>query len=377
MAPELVMPSAERYIYPERGERYDYATGPGFPGPTNVFVPNLDASGRLTIGFSRNVKKFHLPSYVQYTQSTNLVGLYMKLTAQEAARVVTQQEYSWPDGQPRPSHADGLESFNLLEYRCKRWDYGFNMGYQTRDQATWPIIEQHSQIHAAKCMTARTIRMLTALTTVASWQTTADPDLSANHTATATALAGGFLDQGTSTAPFIKIALDKIAVLINQDTLGVVESNQLHIVINPTQARLWAESAEIHEYIKGSYWAKEELAQGLQPNNKFGLPSAIYGYPITVENCVSVTSRKGTTLAKTFAMPDKTVLVLAKVGDLEGVYGAPSFSTATMFWFEDEMTMETFDDPKNRLTESHIVECTAEILTSPLSGYLITSSTLN
>jgi hypothetical protein len=34
-----------------------------------------------------------------------------------------------------------------------------------------------------------------------------------------------------------------------------------------------------------------------------------------------------------------------------------------------------FDDPKNELTEVHVTENTAEILTSPLSGYLITATT--
>ncbi len=74
-------------------------------------------------------------------------------------------------------------------------------------------------------------------------------------------------------------------------------------------------------------------------------------------------------------MPDQQMLVVARPGTLEGVYGAPDFSTATIFWYEDEMTLETFDDPKNRLTEGHLVENTAEILTSPLSGFLVTSST--
>jgi len=356
-------------------------TGPGFPSSTNVFIPNLEASGRLIVGFSRNAKRFHLPKYCQYVKSDQTVGLYMKLSPQEAARVVTVQEYEWPDGQTRPVHADGLEQFNLLEFRTHRYDYGFNVGWLTRKQAMWPIVEQHAEIHAAKCMTARTVRILSVLTTAANWQTSADPDLSANHTNTATALAGGQFDKGTSTVPYIKIALDKIAALVNLDTLGVVEPDMLQVIINPNQARLWAESSEIHEYIKGSYWAKEELEQGLSPNNKYGLPSSVYGYPIIVENCVQVTSRKGAPLVKSLAMLDQTVLVVSRVGDIEGVYGGPSFSTATIFHYADdegsggEMSLETFDDPKNKLTEGHVVENTAEVLTSPLSGYLITSST--
>jgi hypothetical protein len=349
--------------------------GPGFPSSTNVFVPALEASGRLTIGYSRNVDRFHLPRYCRYTQTQQTVGLYMKLSAQEAARVVTQQDYEWPDGQPRPMHANGLESFNMLEFRCHRYDYGFTVGWLTKQQAEWPIVEQHSQIHAAKCMTARTERVLKVATNVANWQTTADPDMSANHTATATALAGGQFDLSTSTNLYIKKALDKVAALINLDTLGTVESSQLHVIINPNQARLWAEAPEIHEYIKGSYHAKEEITEGLQPNNKYGLPSSIYGYPIVVENCVKVSSRKGAANTKVFAMPDQQVLIVARPGGLEGVYGAPDFSTLTMFYHGSEMELETFDMPIDRLTSGHVTENCAEILTSPISGYLITAST--
>jgi hypothetical protein len=363
--------------------------GPGFPSSTNVFIPNYESSGRLTTGYSRNPSKFHLPKYVKYVKSDLSVGLFLKISAQEAARVVTTQEYEWPDGQIRPFASNGLEQFMFQEFRCHRYDYGFAVGWMTRNQAVWPIIEAHAQIHAQKLMTARTIRMLSVATTTSNWTqagtrpdtgtaTTLEADLTQDHTSTATQLAGGFFDQGTSTVPFLKIGLDKIAALINKETLGVVEQDSLMVIVNPNQARLYAESPEVHEYIKGSYWAQEEILQGLQPNNRYGLPSSVYGYPFLIENAVKVTSRKQQPFGfptKALAMPDQQMLVVARPGTLEGVYGAPDFSTLTLFWFEDEMTLETFDDPKNRLTEGHLVENTAEILTSPLSGFLVTSST--
>jgi hypothetical protein len=143
--------------------------GPGFPASTNVFIPNFEASGRLVTGYSRNRDKFHFPKYVKYVKSDNEVGLFMKLSCQEAARVVSVQEYEWPDGQVRPTHEDGLEMFMWQEFRCRRFDYGMPIGWMTKNQAVWPIVEQHAQIHAAKCMTARTIRMLGVATTTANW----------------------------------------------------------------------------------------------------------------------------------------------------------------------------------------------------------------
>jgi hypothetical protein len=351
------------------------ATGPGFPGPGNVYIPNWEASGRLGIGYARNPKRFHLPKYVQYIESDKRVGYYFKLSPQEAARVVSLNDYLWSPGQPRPTRVEGLEQFNFLPFRSLRWDFGFSIDEDTDRMAEWEVVEAHAQIHAAKAMTHRTIRSLNVLTTAANWQTTADPDLSTTHTATATAFAGGQLNLGSSTSPYIKIFLDKASVLINLDTIGVVESNQLQVIINPNQARLWSESAEVHDYLKGSPDALEEIKSGQSPNGRWGLPSTLYGYPVLVENCVKITSRKGDTLAKSFAMPDQTALMVARVGDLDGIYGMPSFSTLTYFWYRDDMTLERFDDPHNRLTEAHVVDDGIPVLTSPLSGFMLTATT--
>lgn len=353
------------------------ATGPGYPSASDTYVPSFDASGRLIINFSRNPKKFNLPKYCQYVESPKMVGLYLKLSPQEAGRVVTTQDYHWPDGSVRPMHANGLEQFNYVEFRTVRYDYGFTIGEEAEQQADWPVVEQHSQIHAAKCMTSRTIRMLNVATTTTNWTVAGntDVDLSADHTNTATSLAGGQFDQGTSTAPFIKIGLNKAAILIVKDTLGVVTPDMMQVIINPNQAQLWSKSSEIHEYIKASPVAEEELKRGIGPNTRYGLPSTIYGFPLIIEDVVQVTSRKGATLAKSFAMPDQNVLMVSRVGELEGAYGGPSWTTLTFFWHRDEMTLERFDDPKNRLVEGHVTENGIEIVSSPLSGYLITSST--
>ncbi|MGH2621023.1 MAG: hypothetical protein ACRDHG_10705 [Anaerolineales bacterium] len=350
------------------------ALGPGFAAQGNTFIPNWDASGRLMVAYSRNPARFPIAQYAQMVESPRTVGFWLKITAQEAARVVTVQDYEWPDGQNRPMRT-GLESFNFNEFRTHRFDYGFTIGNKASEQADWPIVEAHSQIHAAKCMTARTIRAMTVLLTTTNWATAADPDMGGPHFDTATALGGGFWSVGTSLDPNIKQTLDNVAVQINRDTLGVINGDpqNLMLVVNPTGARTMAESPEIHDYIKGSYWAQQELLQGLHPNNKYGLPSSIYGYNILVENTIKVTSRKGATLVKGHALTDTNAIVLSRPGGIEGAYGTPSFSTMTIFWYRDEMSLERFDDPKNRLTEAHVVEDTAEILTAPATGFLITA----
>jgi hypothetical protein len=359
------------------------ATGPGYPGGFNTFVPAFghdpEGAGGIIIAYSRNPKRFRIAEYAQYVPAPRTLGYYLKLYAQEAGRVVNVDDFIWPDGAEAPSGADGQEKFDFLPFTCIRHAYPFALGDLATDQASWPIIEQHSAIHAAQLMTARTYRMMTVLTTAANWQTTAagGDDLSANHTDSATNIGGGKWDAGSSTAPYIKKALDAIAVLVTKDTLAVVggEPDIFSVVVSPTTARLMAESAEIHDYIKGSYWAKQEIESGESPNARYGLPSSIYGYRIIVENAVRVSSRKEDTLARSFAMPDQAALFLSRIGGIEGTYGAPSFSTATMFYYQDELTVETKHDVDNRRTVGRCVENTAEVLTAPASGYYLTAVT--
>lgn len=354
------------------------ATGPGFPGALNGYIPNWAASGRLAVAFSRNVKTFPWLKAIQMVESPKNQGYYLKLTAQEAARVVQHQDYAWGWGQERPQHPEGLESFNFLPFIAQRQDYGFNLDDDTERQSEWDVAEEHAKIHAAKAMTDRSIKIIEVATNTANWQTSADPDLSSNHTASATAFVGGQLDLGTSTSPYIKKFIDKASVLIQLDTLGTVAADQMHMIMNPNTARLLAESAEIHDYLKGSPDAMHEIRTGSTPNARYGpgLPSTIYGMDIVVDNTVRVTSRKGAaTLTKAFAFPDQTIAIFSRPGELEGVYGTPSWSTLTWFWYRDEMTLERFKDAENRRTKFHVVDTGVPVLTSPLAGYLLTSAT--
>jgi hypothetical protein len=352
------------------------ATGPGYPSGNNTFVP-ADISGRLRVGFSRAVDKFHLPNYVQYVETPNTNAYFLKITSQEAARVVNVQDFEWPDGQPDRSSDDGSESFNFVPFTTSRKSYKFRLGDKATQQAVWPIVEQHGGIKAAQCMTSRTVRMLSAALNTSNWtQSTDTSNLSADHTATASTLVGGYLDQGTSTSPNFKNALGSIADLINQDTLGVIDSDpdKFTVIISPTDARKLAASPELHEYIKGSPAALAEIHEGSHPNGKYGLPTFVYGYKVIVENAIRVTSKKGATRASSYPLTPGKLLVVSRPGEIDGIYGAPSFSTLTMFWWKDEMTVETDHDNWDRLTKGRVVEDTYEAVTCPASGYLVTSA---
>lgn len=358
------------------------ATGPGYPAgnPGNTYVPR-DISNRLRIGFSRNPDKFYLPRYVQYVETPNDVAYYLKLTTQEAGRVTSQQDFAWPDGVPSKATDDGTESFQFIPFQTQRYEYVFRLGDKAAKQASWPIVEQNGANKAAQCMTARTSRMMTAATTASTWQVATNTDnqanLSADHTGSAASIAGGYLDQGTGTVPYLRIALGYIADLINQDTLGVIDSEpgKYFVLMNPKTARLIGNSPEMHDFLRSSYDARREIHEGSGPNAKYGLPGEVYGYKIVVENCVVTTNLKNATLARSYAMPNQTILVCSRVGGLDGTYGAPSFSTLTMFWFNDEMTIEAEHENWDRLTYGRVVEDNYMAVTCTASGYLITSAT--
>jgi hypothetical protein len=148
--------------------------------------------------------------------------------------------------------------------------------------------------------------------------------------------------------------------------------------MNPDSASLLASSPEIHEYIKGSPAAIDEIRSGLSPNATYGngLPSTYYGWKLTVDNTVILPTRKGVNQAagKTWAFPYQTVAVVSRLGDLEGVWGGQAFTTLSMFWFKDEMTVESRSDAWDRRMQNRVMQQITPILTSPLSGWLITSA---
>src|SRR5690606_13212897 len=119
-------------------------------------------------------------------------------------------------------------------------------------------------------------------------------------------------------------------------------------------------------------WAsvKGDLADQ-NKNSAYGLPPKLYGYDIVIEDAVKVTSRKGATKAASFVLADATPFMTARIGGLEGLYGAPSFSTCSIF-MQEEMTTQTKNDPDNRNTKIRVVENYKVVMTAPVSGFLFT-----
>ncbi len=346
----------------------------GYPGPYNSFVASPDASGNLIVGFSRNVKDFKLNQYSQIFPSKQMLGLYWEYTSLNAARVVsdTDAESEWADGDACPPGLNNLESFQSHAYRTKRRVYPFTLGELTMEQMAFDMLMTNSRDMAQRCMTVRTMLTHGALS-------------GANWGGNTAAVNGGILDAGqgwdtgsvgysSNPGPNIKRSIQYGLVAIHLATIGVVHEDQVCLVVNPRTAQGMAASTEIQDYLKQSQFALPHL-QGTAPylNGKWGLPD-IYGITIVVEDAVRVSSNKeAASLSVGYVMPDGAAYLIAKPAKLVGLAGSRSFSTIQIFFYKDEMTMETFADKMNKRYLARIISNYVPIVATTKSGFRYTN----
>lgn len=340
----------------------------GYPGVNATYVPSFEQSGKLISGFSRNPKKFKLPNYCKLVPVKKNTGYFLRITAEEAARVINSNlsDFVWQDGHEAPMGNDNLESFEYIKFMTQRYAYAFNLGDMAVNQADWPIMPVQSQVTAQKAMTARTIGTLSVLTTGANWGSSTD---------TATNLGGGKWDVSSATNKYILKTFNAVWENVLKNTLGVVEPDDLVCVINPHDARLMAESEEIRDFLKQSQYALPQVTYSdKKQTGNYGLPEHLYGVKLIVENAVRVTSKKGATKAVTYCLPNASALFLTKTEGVVGMEGIADFSTAQIF-IAEEMTVETLADVNNRRQVGRIVENFVSALVAPSSGYYVTATT--
>lgn len=341
------------------------------PAVNNVFVPDFESSGKLTVDFSRNIRDFAVNQYCQIQPVTKVAGYYRKVTIEEAGRILNTNlaNFKWADGASAPEYWGDVDDHTFLAYQCQRYLFGVPLGDLTIDQAAWDIRQEYATKKAQQGMTARTQLAVTGLTTTGNYDATHTADVASGITGNT-----GKWSASTTARQDIKRSLNYAANIILQDTLAGVDVNDLMVVISPTCARLMSESQEIVDHIKGSPEALAQIRGELPGRNAiFGLPDKLYGFPIIVEKTVKVTSRKGATRVASYVMPDATPFMCARPGSLMGVFGAPSFSTGVFFMFE-EMTTETMNDPINRRTMLRVVENYDFKVVASVSGFLFTAA---
>jgi len=341
-----------------------------YPSSSNTFVPDHAASGKLVVDFARNIKDFAINEWVQIIPTKKTIGLYLKMTIEEAGRIqqTDLSNFAWPDGSDAPKGDDGAESFEFQTYRTQRRAFPVRLGDLTIDQASWNITAQHASIKARQAMTARTQLAITSAVTTGNYDAT--------HVLDVTAISGnsGSWAESTTARQDIKRSLNAAAQLVLQDTLNGVRMNDLIVVISPVLAAQMSECQEIVDYLKHSPDALAQVRGELPGKNVlFGLPDKLYGYPIVVEATYKVTSKKGATRAVTPILPTATPFMCARPGGLVGVADSPNFATHCLFAAE-EMTVETLKDANNRYQVIRVVENIGAYTVAPSSGVLFTNA---
>lgn len=340
------------------------------PSPSNVFVPSPDASG-MVISFSRDPKRFALPKYVQYVPTTQIVGLYTRLDPKQSVRVPTSQQSKWGRGMVRPAHEQNLIPFDYQEYRCQRSDYGFTLPYEVMKSPSWPVLATHAAMNLSQAMTDRTQEVATLLQTTANWS---------GNTGAAHTLNGGYgqWDQASNDPASayhlaIKRTLDAVVLAIKKATNARVTRDDLVVVMGPLTAQAISQTDEIRDMLKQSQFAKMQV-EGDEPgpNAEYNLPPRLYGLELVVEDSTIVADNpSGPSDSQGFIWTGDSVAVVSRAGGLDAEPGLPSFSTVQIY-FAEQLTVETFDDSRNRRTEGHVVDDRSAVLTAPAAGYYIT-----
>ena len=333
-------------------------------GGLNTYVPSTNAlaTGALQVEFTRAVNSFAITRYAQIVACNQMTGYYLRLDSDDNVRVSSETEFVWPLGNDRP--VGKMNQHDFVTFTAQRFAFPFYIPNETVKQAAWDIVAQHARSKAQLAMTARSMRTATALTGSAAQTafTTAG-----NYYASGTAISGGAWNAstGNNIQKGIQTALQRISLA----TGGAVRSEDICMVISPTIANSLSQTAEIRDYVKNYAAGALPFLQGGDIFSRYGLPPNLFGVSVVVDDSVKVTSRKGATLARSFVYGNSAVFV-SRPGGLVGVEGSTSFSTCQIFAFED-MTVENWDDPKDRRIEGRVIDTSTSELVSPVSGVLV------
>jgi hypothetical protein len=280
------------------------------------------------------------------------------------------------DGQPRPRGQWNEQDFRANSYTCFRRVLPDAVGWQTREQAAWPIQEVKLNALAHLMMVQRTLCFYNLTLTQANHLST--------HVKSATAWSslnggsGGFWSAGTVTNPIIKRSMANMANQIRLDTMNAVTYKNLTLIISPPAAIAMAASAEIHDYLARSPYSLAQIRGDVESQNgEFGLPDKLYDMRLVIDGTLRTTSPRlqipGTTLDQ---MDDNTALMISYPGDLSENVGqvTSSFSSVHMFVFKgEEMVVQTQDWPWDMKTDLSVHETYDMRLVSPETAALATN----
>ena len=341
-------------------------------GGLNTYVPSTNAlaTGALQVEFTRAVNTFPITKYAQIVPVNQMTGYYLRLDSDDNVRITDINAFQWPLGNDRPVGSTNQHDF--VQFACARYAYPFYIPNETVKQAAWDVVAQHARAKAQLAMTGRCVRAATALTGSAA--VTAFTAVG-NYAATGTASAGGApWTTSVSGGNVIQKGIQGALRAISLATGGAVRAEyDVMMVVSPTVANLLAQTTEVRDYVK-NYPAALPFLQGSDTFAMYGLPPNLFGVQVVVDDSVRVTTRKGAASTTRSFIYGNSAVFVSRPGGLIGVEGSTSFSTVQIFAFED-MTVENWDDPKDRRIEGRVIDNSTVELVAPVSGYLVANVT--
>jgi hypothetical protein len=341
-------------------------------GGLNTFVPSTNAlaTGALQVEFTRAVNTFPITKYAQIVPTQQMTGYYLRLDSDDNVRVTDVNEFAWPLGNDRP--VGKMNQHDFVSFTAARYAYPFYIPNETVKQAAWDVVAQHARAKAQLAMTARSMRTATALTNSAA--VTAFTAVG-NYFATGTAsAAGGPWTSAGSPDNRIQKGIQQALQRISLATGGAVRGEtDIMMVISPTIANALSQTSEVRDYVK-NYPAALPFLQGADTFAKYGLPPNLFGVQVVVDDSVKVTTRKGAASTTRSFVYGNSAIFVSRPGGLVGVEGSTSFSTCQIFAFED-MTVENWDDPRDRRIEGRVIDNSTSELVAPVSGFLVADIT--
>lgn len=329
-----------------------------FPGNATTYVPSL--SSDLIVAYSRNKDKFPIVEYCDYTIVDKPRLLYTAYQNDGQNRVNNTTDSTWADGADSPKQNNGNSAFQFVQVDCIRKRLSKTIGQIAVDNAGWDILDLEANFLAMQHMTRRVQAIHNTLTTSSNW--------SGNY-ATATTAGGGTWSAATSTNTYIRDSLAYARIQITLGTLGVVQADDLYLVLNPNAAKTMALSNEFLDFVKQNPTAIE-IWQGQKQYQLYGLPNTVMGLRVIVDDTVVNANYPGTTASESFTLSNSYAILLSKQKAIKSAATA-SFSTYQAFLFEDLVT-EVFNDPKNRRYELFVTDNSdLSHIVAPASGFLI------
>lgn len=343
------------------------------------------------ISYSRDKSKFKLANYSQLVQADASAFYYYEVDRDAAVRIPGGSPAAnvWADGAERPKRNDNHLMFRAHKETCIRYDIATQLGDIALEQHNrqWKVKTRYLDMLTSQAMTQRTTVVWQGvggggggwrgLDTSSIWPTTNVADVNLLNSGAGPWEAAS-ADPADGSYMAIRKSLTEAAKRIFLYTNGAVEWSDLRLIVHPDCARAMGNSAEVREYFKYGGAPTSQALEVTNMNAQYGLPSHLYGIEIVVEDSMRATdvATAGATSATTerqFIKNKTNAVILSRQGKLDSVSG-PSFSTFQIYYYGDQLSIEEFADPENRLTRWNVVDFFTPVAPALVSGFNITGA---